>query len=443
MKISLLRNLLVWLAAYFAAVLLICPTALAKTYKIKTSKDVYAVGETIAVNFSGAPGFWRDWISIVPKGSPADDSGDYNYTGSGVHQGTMIFNGKSPGDYEARAYFDYGSLGYVISARYSFKVAPGKSSAVEDDSQQLLETGLAEEARVPRSKAFMYFLKTLVVQSVAPKRNPELDSAEIQDYKFSMEGYHLGEVVSLDADRFDAQSGHKALWSPIQFLSEEGLGIFFLEPYSPQKIPVLFIHGAGGYPQEWQYLIDKLDKDKYQAWVFQYSSGMRLNWTAEMLDMGLKSLWVNYSFQKLCIVAHSMGGLVARKFLDVYQDDYVKLLITISTPWGGHNAAKTGVTRAREIIPSWYDMVPESHFLRSLFKTAGKQQPPYFLFFGYKGKYGIFTDGNSDGSVTLESMLDPQAQKEAVKVYGFNADHTGILAKPEVASTLNEIIGSY
>jgi pimeloyl-ACP methyl ester carboxylesterase len=436
------RKSLVFLASFLAAVLLLCTAALAKTYKIKTSKDVYAAGETIEVNFSGAPGFWRDWICLVPKGAPADNPGDYNYTGSGVHQGKVVFNGKEPGDYEARAYFDYGSLGYVISARYFFKVAPGKVPVDEDESQPELVTGLADESRVSRSKAFMYFLKTLAVQSVSPRRDPELDSAEIQNFKFSAEGYHLGEVTNLDADRFDEYSGRKGLERPVQFLSEEGLGIFFLEPYSPQKIPVLFIHGAGGYPQEWKYLIDKMDKNKYQAWFFQYSSGMRLDWTAQMLEMGLKSLWVNYNFQKLYIVAHSMGGLVAQRFLDMYQDDYVKLLVTISTPWGGHNAAKTGVTRAREVVPSWYDMVPESPFLHSLFKDTDKQQPPHFLLFGYKGKYGIFADGNSDGSVTLESMLDPKAQKAAVKVLGFNADHTGILAAPEVADTMNGILGS-
>lgn len=442
MNLTLQRNLLILLAACLAAFLLLCPAALAKNYKIKTSKDVYAAGEGIEVNFSGAPGFWRDWICIVPKGAPANEPGDYNYSGSGVHQGKIIFSGKEPGDYEARAYFDYGSLGYVISARYFFKVASGKPPVDEDKSQPPLDTGIAEESRVSRSKAFMYFLKTLAVQSISPKRNPELDNAEIQGYEFSMEGYHLGEVVSLDDDRFDDHIGRKGLERPIQFLSEEGLGIFFLEPYSPQKIPVLFIHGAGGFPQEWKYLIDKLDKNNYQAWFFQYSSGMRLEWTAQMLDMGLKSLWVNYNFQKLYIVAHSMGGLVARKFLDIYQDDYVKLLVTVSTPWGGHSAAKTGVTRAREVIPSWYDMVPESPFLRSLFKTTDKQQPPYFLFFGYKGKYGIFADGNSDGAVTLESMLNPKAQKQAMKVYGFNADHTGILKAPEVADALNEVISS-
>lgn len=442
MNIARLCKRLIWLAVLLTAILFVCSAALAKPYKISTTQKAYESDEPIIVTFSGAPGYWRDWICIVPKGAPHDEAGEYEYTGSGVHEGAIRFAGKPPGDYEARAYFDFGNLGYVISARALFKVVPRETSVDDSVSQSPPETGLTDETRVPRSQALAYFLKTLVFQFMSPNSDQELYDSLMQNYELRMKDYHLGEVVGLDAERFDAFNGHKGLWDPIQFLSDEGLGVFFLEPYNPDKTPILFIHGAGGYPQEWNYLIDALDKTKYQAWVFQYSSGMRLGWTAKALDAGLKTLRTEYKFEKIFIVAHSMGGLVARKFLDIYQGGYIKLLVTISTPWGGHNAAEIGVNYASEIVPSWHDMIPGSPFLSSLFEPSGKQQPPYFLFFGYKGKYGIFIDGNSDGTVSLESMLNPKAQKEASKVYGFNADHTGILIKPEVADTLNEIMKS-
>lgn len=278
--------------------------------------------------------------------------------------------------------------------------------------------------------------------SKAKAKLPDLFSPKTQNYKLRMKDYHLGEVVSLEDNRFGSQSGSKGLWSPVKFLSEEGLGIFFLEPYSAHKAPVLFIHGAGGYPQEWKHLIEHLNKDKYQAWVFQYSSGMRLGWIAETLEMGLRSLQVKYKFKKLYIVAHSMGGLVAMHFVNIYQGDYVKLLVTISTPWGGHSAAQMGVAHAPAIIPSWYDMVPGSPFLRSLFPESAKPKVPYYLFFGYQGKSSMFIDGNGDGTVSLKSMLKSSAQKEALKTYGFDADHASILADTKVADTLIEIMGS-
>jgi pimeloyl-ACP methyl ester carboxylesterase len=289
-------------------------------------------------------------------------------------------------------------------------------------------------------------LKGLDIQLKHPRtakaKLPDLYSPRTQNYKLRMKDYHLGEVVSLDAKRFGSQSGSKGLWTPVKFLSEEGLGIFFLEPFSSHKIPVLFVHGAGGYPQEWKQLIDHLNRDKYQAWVFQYSSGMRLDWIAESLEMGLRSLQVKYKFKKLYIVAHSMGGLVAKQFVNIYEGDYVKLLVTISTPWGGHSAAQMGLAHAPAIIPSWYDMVPGSPFLKSLFPESVKPNVPYYLFFGYQGESSMFIEGNGDGTVSLKSMLQSSAQKEALKIYGFDADHAGILADTKVGDILNEVMGS-
>jgi len=156
MNVKLLCNLLVWLTISIASILLLCPAAQAGPYEIKTSKEVYAAGETIAVNFSGAPGYRRDWICIVPKSAPDDDAGDYNYTGAGIHKGTLSFNGKPPGDYEARAYFDYSRLGYVVTARHAFKVAPRAAAASADVYERDLQPGRPVEKRVPKGKALIY-----------------------------------------------------------------------------------------------------------------------------------------------------------------------------------------------------------------------------------------------------------------------------------------------
>ncbi len=48
-----------------------------------------------------------------------------------------------------------------------------------------------------------------------------------------------GEIVTLEDPRFSPKNGHLGLWEPIQFLLTIGGGIFFLEPFDPEKIPVL------------------------------------------------------------------------------------------------------------------------------------------------------------------------------------------------------------
>lgn len=89
---------------------------------VSTDRDIYNQGEIIRVNFTNAPGNYRDWICIVPAGSPDTDAGDYKYMPMGLDQGFLIFDPPSPGEYEARAYFNYSRNGYVVSGRYAFSV---------------------------------------------------------------------------------------------------------------------------------------------------------------------------------------------------------------------------------------------------------------------------------------------------------------------------------
>jgi pimeloyl-ACP methyl ester carboxylesterase len=145
----------------------------------------------------------------------------------------------------------------------------------------------------------------------------------------------------------------------------------------------------------------------------------------------------------MVIVAHSMGGLISRFALNQHlvntKENFIKLLVTISTPWQGHRAAAFGVKQSPLVIPSWYDMVADSPFLKSIHRTALPPEVEYDLFFGYRG------DANrngelGDGTVLLSSMLDADMQKAATRIYGFDADHRNILTSQEVVQQLNQIL---
>jgi len=80
--------------------------------------------------------------------------------------------------------------------------------------------------------------------------------------------------------------------------------------------------------------------------------------------------------------------------------------VTISTPWGGHAAAASGVDNAPVAVPSWFDMVPGSPFLRSLHGQPLPDSTNYYLLFGHKGDgTRVFNHSNTDGTVTLRSQL--------------------------------------
>ncbi len=244
-----------------------------------------------------------------------------------------------------------------------------------------------------------------------------------------------GEVTTLDDPRFTAEQAKAGMWSPMTALREVGGGIYFLEPYDPDRIPILFVHGIGGSPQDFRFLIERLDRDRYQPWVVHYPSGVRLGRVARTLAGLTTALHESLGFERLFVTAHSMGGLVARSFLLYTEGTSVRgaiqLFVTFSTPWGGHRAAAAGVKYAPVVVPSWIDMQPESDFLEGL-RAGLPAAIPHHLFFGYQTRSNPLMLYSHDSVVSVASQLSPWFQDRAVRVYGFDLDHAGILNDEEV-----------
>lgn len=247
---------------------------------------------------------------------------------------------------------------------------------------------------------------------------------------------HAGDLAKLSDDRFSPEAGDLGLWQAADFARKWGVGISFLQPYSAQKVPVLFVHGAGGTPRDFKALIDGLDTQKFQPWVLSYPSGIRLQLAGQMARQIADDLRQRLTFKTLYVVAHSMGGLVARQFVNevVRGGAYVSLLVTLSTPWGGVSAAKGGVDRSPVVLPSWIDVAEGSAFLKTLTEQPLPAGLPHHLFFGFEGGNG------SDGIIALKSQLDEKLQRAAKQVHGFPDDHTAILKSALVSEILNRVL---
>lgn len=61
----------------------------------------------------------------------------------------------------------------------------------------------------------------------------------------------------------------------------------------------------------------------------------------------------------------------------------VEKFITISTPWGGHAAAKFGIRALKYPAPAWIDMAPGSAFLKALWREPLPPESRHSLMFGY------------------------------------------------------------
>lgn len=255
----------------------------------------------------------------------------------------------------------------------------------------------------------------------------------------------FGDIADLDDDIFSVDFGLKGFWEPLSFLKLAGTGIFFMEEYSPDKIPVLFVNGAASSPLSWKMLMENIDKEKFQAWFFLYPSGLRIDKSAGGLAEVLQEVHNIYGFKKMVLIAHSMGGLVTYRGIQLLCNnkaygDYENLFISISTPWNGHNLAASGVKRSPAVVPCWIDMDPASDFIKKLFESD--VPCAHHLLFSYAGS-SITIKGNSDGSVSLSSMLRNEAQNKAKQVFGFNETHVSILESKEVLKHLNRIMEQY
>ncbi|MHB8137410.1 MAG: zinc ribbon domain-containing protein [Smithellaceae bacterium] len=88
---------------------------------VETDKDIYKHGERIQVHYYNAPGYSRDWICVVRADAPHTAAGNFKYISRGG-RGVLSFKSPRPGNYEARAYYNYSPYQYTISARHRFTV---------------------------------------------------------------------------------------------------------------------------------------------------------------------------------------------------------------------------------------------------------------------------------------------------------------------------------
>ena len=253
----------------------------------------------------------------------------------------------------------------------------------------------------------------------------------------------FGQITTLDDLIFRAENASIGYWKPLTFLRDFGIGVYFLEPYDPDKIPVLFVHGAVGTPLGWKKIVETMDRTKFQPWFYYYPSGIRLDDAASGLNEIIKRIHASYGFKTLFVTAHSMGGLVSRSFImrNVYGDkqDYIKLFVSISTPWNGHRLSAKGVEGAPTAVPSWHDMIPDSPFIQTLYKKDFPPELKFYLLFSHRGDCSLFLY-NNDGTVELASELDFRAQAGAERVIGFDEDHDSILISPGVLEYYHKIL---
>jgi len=104
----------------------------------------------------------------------------------------------------------------------------------------------------------------------------------------------------------------------------EETGVYFVTPYDPEKIPVVFVHGLVSSPDAFKNLINELApqpwfRKHYQIWLFNYPTGnswayssMRFREAMRDACAYARSKGHDRNLNRMVLVGHSMGGLVSR-----------------------------------------------------------------------------------------------------------------------------------
>ena len=170
-------------------------------------------------------------------------------------------------------------------------------------------------------------------------------------------------------------------------------GLYMLEPYREDRIPVVLVHGLMSNIRTWIQMINTLQNDPdlrkhYQFWGFSYSTGNPILFSARMLRDGLNAEAERIRgcgesdkmFNRMVLVGHSMGGLISKtailssgdfllragfgadyeRLLEEMDDDqrefieslfrfeplpFVRRVVFIAVPHGGSTLARSGIGR--------------------------------------------------------------------------------------------------
>jgi hypothetical protein len=104
----------------------------------------------------------------------------------------------------------------------------------------------------------------------------------------------------------------------------EETSIYFLQPYDPEKIPLVFVHGLVSSPDAFKNTINALApepwiRERYQIWLYNYPTGnpwtlSGMNFREKMREACAYARGKGHdrNLNRMVVVAHSMGGLLAR-----------------------------------------------------------------------------------------------------------------------------------
>ncbi len=188
-------------------------------------------------------------------------------------------------------------------------------------------------------------------------------------YEAVNEGYweEIGKKYSVNLKLFSLVSILKSIYClmrvwlywPIRYFHN----YWKLPDSSPTHVPVVFVHGYLHNRSAWVKYFRWLRREGYSHLLAIDLRGKfnSIETYARQLSREIEELTRNCGAEKVDIVAHSMGGLVSRYYIQkLGGDKKVRKLVTLGTPHNGTKVAVFVVGKARK------EMLPKSGFFKEI-----------------------------------------------------------------------------
>lgn len=189
-------------------------------------------------------------------------------------------------------------------------------------------------------------------------------------------------------------------------------------------LPILFIHGVFQNPAAFAWLKNRLAWAGYRHFreIHLFPSIRPIPVNAERVARKVEQMRREYDVPAVNIVAHSMGGILARYFIQLMKGDrHVRYLITLGTPHQGTTLSRLAVS------PYLKELSPQSETLRRLNASA----PPVF-------SQGVAISGS------LDLFVRPLERARWEGVRNIQLDgvgHAGLLFSRRVANIIISYLG--
>lgn len=208
------------------------------------------------------------------------------------------------------------NLSFAVTAFLRIDPETTALTAIQPASAEVLADG--SPATAPPAKPHMLHA---VLELHDPLDSPEVEAAGMRaplETDLSTPLAHFLSQPELDDDRVSTIG----LLKPGEV--DNFGGLYMLEPFRTDKIPVLMVHGLWSTPVTWMEMFNDLRSDpairaNYQFWFYLYPSGQPFWLSATKLRSDLAHMRAALDPQRqypaldqMVLVGHSMGGLVAK-----------------------------------------------------------------------------------------------------------------------------------